>query len=410
MGSQHYRLFFWVALLSFGSGFPLLFSSEILKAYLLTSGLDLYYISLLGILIIPYVFSWLWAPVIDYVTNKSLMTHGQLISTVFIFIGCCIHSYTLIDLNQHYFWLMLSALLLAAGAATQDHLVEKYRRVLLPSNLWVTAMGYSIFAFRLAILFSGGAGFVLADFLGWDRFFQLSAFTMYGFGLLSLLLPRTVSQSRATLYGQYLKSYESAGLLFKDKSKFSFLILYRLGFFWIESMAIVYMISELKMGLAEVGLVLKVLGVFGVAIGAFVTKNILRVYTVPMVFVVINSAQHLLLFSFYAVNLFGLGKTVFMGLLIIGCALQGAIGLVSGVWFMQESEADLASFNFSLWYGVSIAGRLAVAPIAYYIVSAYHWEGFFLIGVLVGFISLFATCFLLPQKHALYEAKLSQTS
>ncbi len=410
MSNQHYHLYFWVALLSFGSGFPLLFSSEILKAYLLTSGLDLYYISLLGILIIPYVFSWLWAPVIDFLTNKSLLTHGQLIALVFVLMGCCIYSYTLINLHDHYSRLLISAFLLASCAATQDHLVEKYRRVLLPSNLWVTAMGYSIFAFRLAILLSGGAGFVFADLLGWDRFFSVSAFIMYFFGLLSLFLPRVTSSSYSTLHGQYLKSYHSAKLLYKNKAKLSFLMLYRLGFFWIESMAIVYLLSELKMGLAEVGLVLKVLGVLGVAIGAYLTKNILRTCSVQLVFTVINFFQHALLFGFYIINLFGLGHLTVMSLMMIGCALQGAIGLASGVWFMQESEAELASFNFSLWYGVSILGRLAVAPVAYQVVSIFDWEGFFFTGVLVSFISLCATCFLLPQKNALCASKLSQIS
>ncbi|MDC3180784.1 hypothetical protein OAT84_01390 [Gammaproteobacteria bacterium] len=410
MPNHSSRLFAWVALLSFGSGFPLLFSSEILKAYVVTSGLELYYVSLLGMLILPYMLSWIWAPVIDYWTNSSLIGHGKLISVMFLLIGCCIHLLAVIDVKVDFYALLLSSLMLAILCATQDHLIEKYRRVLLPSQSWVRAMGYSIFAFRLAILISGGLGLVFADLLGWQRLFQGAAIIMYCFALFALLLPKLTYHQHNSLSAQYQKSYQAGLLLFQDRSKLLFLLIYRLGFFWLEAMAIVYLLNQINMGLAEVGMTLKVLGVMGVAIGAYVARQELGHRSVSQVLMLTTFAQQLLLFLFYMCSTVGMDKITAVLLLMLGCALQGAMGLVSGVWFMQESEADLASFNFSLWYGVSVSGRLIVAPITYFVVAKYGWSSYFLTGVIVGFFSVVTTCCLMPKGATKMELKLSQTS
>ena len=110
------------------------------------------------------------------------------------------------------------------------------------------------------------------------------------------------------MYAQYQKSYQAGVLLFQDRSKLLFLLIYRLGFFWLEAMAIVYLLNQINMGLAEVGMTLKVLGVMGVAIGAYIAKYELGRRSVAQVLMLTTFIQQCLLFVFYICSTVGMDK------------------------------------------------------------------------------------------------------
>lgn len=385
---QQHRHLVWVVLLSFASGLPLLFTSEILKAYIVTSGGSLMHLTVVGVLVIPYMISWLWMPLVDYVTNVGYLSCHRLIMLLFLLTASLIQVYGWLVVPADLELIVSIGLMLASVSATQDHLIEKYRRILIPEADWSKAVGYSMLAFRFAIMLSGGAGLVLANYYGWQFFFYISFIIMFSIGVISYWLPAVKCEGNATVLQQYRDSFHSLKSLSRKRYKTLFLLLYRSGIFWFESMGVVFMLNYMHLSLASVGIVLKVFGTLGIAMGVVLSRRMLTFYSVDIVFMQALFLQVGLAFGFYIACVQDVISVTAIALIVAGCLIQGAVGTLSGIWFMKITNSQTASFDFSLWYGISMSGRAVATPLASFVVHHYGWENFFMIGTLISFMAL----------------------
>ena len=85
----------------------------------------------------------------------------------------------------------LVAVLIAFLSASQDVVIDAYRTEYLKSYERGIGAASFTFAYRLAMLVSGGVGLIFADKMGWHAFFTLMAVGMLSGALVTLLLPNT---------------------------------------------------------------------------------------------------------------------------------------------------------------------------------------------------------------------------
>ena len=235
--------------------------------------------------------------------------------------------------------------MLAVVSATQDHLIEKYRRILIPEADWSKAVGYSMLAFRFAIMLSGGTGLVFANYYGWQLFLYIIYHDVMHWSYFLLAASCKVRRS-ATVTQQYRDSFYSLKSLLRKRYKTLFLLLYRSGIFWFESMGMVFMLNYMHLSLASVGIVLKVFGTLGMAMGVILSRRMLTIYSVDIVFTQALFLQVGLAFGFYLACVQDVLFITAIPLIVAGCSIQGAVGTLSGICFMKITKSQTASFDF----------------------------------------------------------------
>ena len=157
-------------LMGFSAGVPLLMTISILQAWMKESGIDLSTIGLFGLVGIPYSLKFLWAPFLD---RFSLPFLGRrrgwlLVSQILIIVTILGISY--IDITSQLTGLVMLCLGLTFLSATQDILVDAYRRenisekyLPLSSSLYVIGYRFGMVAVGSIILW-----FITVFGLGFD--------------------------------------------------------------------------------------------------------------------------------------------------------------------------------------------------------------------------------------------------
>lgn len=161
-----------VALLGFASGLPLALSGATLQAWLTVEGVDLKTIGLFALVGLPYTFKFAWAPLLDRFDlpllgrRKGWMAGCPALIALLCAALSRLHPATDLQL------LGMLALALAFVSASNDVVFDAYRNELLGAEERGAGAAVSVFAYRVAMLVSGGLALVVADlWLGWQTTF-----------------------------------------------------------------------------------------------------------------------------------------------------------------------------------------------------------------------------------------------
>ena len=173
----------------FASGMPLYVLIQLVPLWLRDQGVSLTEIGLFALVGIPYTWKFLWAPFMDrWVPPLLGRRRGWMLVTqiaLMLFIG------VLGAFEPGQTLPVIAALCFAVAffSASQDIVIDAYRREILPDEELGLGNSIHITAYRLAGLIPGSLSFVLADFLPWSSVFWITgAFMLVGVGL-SLFAP-----------------------------------------------------------------------------------------------------------------------------------------------------------------------------------------------------------------------------
>lgn len=161
-----------VALLGFASGLPLALSGATLQAWLTVEGVDLKTIGLFALVGLPYTFKFAWAPLLDRFDLPLLgRRKGWMVlcpALIAVLCAAMAQRNPATELQA----LGVLALALAFVSASNDVVFDAYRNELLSAEERGAGAAVSVFAYRGAMLVSGGLALVVADlWLGWKSMF-----------------------------------------------------------------------------------------------------------------------------------------------------------------------------------------------------------------------------------------------
>jgi PAT family beta-lactamase induction signal transducer AmpG len=177
----------------FSSGLPLYLLLNLVPAWLRTEGVSLKAIGLLTLIQAPYTWKFLWSPLLDRYTLPFLgRRRGWMVVTQVALMAMIALLGQFAPQEQLTTIAMLAALL-AFLSATQDIVLDAYRRELLPEIELGLGNAVHVNAYKIAGLVPGALSLVLADHLPWAQVFLLTSLFM----LPGMLLSMTVSEPPA---------------------------------------------------------------------------------------------------------------------------------------------------------------------------------------------------------------------
>ena len=292
-----------VLLMGFSSGLPFLLVGATLKSWMTTVGVDLKTIGFFALVRVPYTWKFLVSPIMD---RYKILNFGRRRGWLLVTQVCLIASllaFAWIDPAAQIGLTAGLALTVAFFSASQDIVVDAYRREILPDEELGLGSSLAVLGYRIGTLLASSGAFLMADHISWPTIYALmSAFMLVG--LLTTVfckepkvgapLPRTLKES---VIGPMLDFFQRDGAW----TIFAFVLLYKVG----EAMASdMYNPFFLKLGFTntEIGTVGKLFGVWAMIAGGIVGGAImvkLKLYRALWIFGILQSLC-LLLFSLLA--------------------------------------------------------------------------------------------------------------
>jgi len=174
----------------FTAGLPLYFLAQLIPAWLRTENVDLKTIGFFGLVLIPYSFKYLWAPFLDRYAPPFLgRRRGWMLITQLALLGFMV-SQAFLDPKESIDLIMYTGLAIGLFSATQDIVLDAYRRELLEDNELGLGNSFYANAYRVAGFVPGGLGLILSDYMSWSSVFIIISLFMFVGIFHTLWIPR----------------------------------------------------------------------------------------------------------------------------------------------------------------------------------------------------------------------------
>jgi PAT family beta-lactamase induction signal transducer AmpG len=185
----------------FASGLPLYVLLQLVPAWLREGGVSLTEIGLFALVGIPYTWKFLWAPLLDRWELPPGRRRGWMLLfqvALLVSIGL-LGQFKPAEQTALIAWL---ALAVAFFSASQDIVLDAYRREILPDSELGLGNSIHVNAYRISGLVPGALSLILADLMPWDSVFWITgAFMLIGIAMTLLVSePDTERPPPAGLY------------------------------------------------------------------------------------------------------------------------------------------------------------------------------------------------------------------
>jgi PAT family beta-lactamase induction signal transducer AmpG len=368
-------------LLGFASGLPLALTAGTLQAWLAADKVDIVAIGWFGLVGQPYIYKFLWAPLMDRYTPPFLgRRRGWLLVTQVALAAGIAFMGTLSPRDSA--WLLgIAALAVAFLSASQDIVFDALRTDWLEREERGAGAAVSVLGYRLAMLVSGAGALILADQgLGWAPTYWLMAGLMaIGMAATWLVIepepagaaPRSLDEAVVRPFQEFFSRTGALWLLV-------LIVLYKLGDAFAGNLTTTFLLTGPGFSLTEVGAINKGFGLAATIAGALAGGALMakmRLYKALLLFGVLQAITNL---GFMA--LAAAGKNYALMVTVIGLEnLCGGMGTAAYVaLLMALCDRRFSATQYALLSALSAVGRVYVGPVAGYLVKYLGWEIFFL--------------------------------
>jgi MFS transporter, PAT family, beta-lactamase induction signal transducer AmpG len=181
-------------LLGFSSGLPLYVLIQLVPGWLRSEGVDLTTIGLLSLATLPYTWKFLWSPIVDRYRLPFLGRRRGWAVVSQLLLLATIAAFGVVDpmSGSAVVTLMFAT---AVSGATQDIVLDAYRRELLADNELGAGNSFFVQAYRLSSLVPGSLAFILSDHMSWASVYWVVALFM-AVGILTILAAPETSDER----------------------------------------------------------------------------------------------------------------------------------------------------------------------------------------------------------------------
>ena len=255
----------------FSSGLPLYLLINLLPAWLRSERIDLRSIGLFALIQLPFTWKFLWAPWLDrYALPWLGRRRGWMLVTQLLLLGS-IPLFGALQPQLDLATIAYLAVVVALFAATQDIVLDAYRRELLPDPELGLGNAIHVQAYRIASLVPGALALILADHFPWQTVFGATALFMLP-GIANTLLvsepalarpaPRTLTEALVEPFREFVsRSGWGQALLV-----LAFIFLYKLGDSMATALATPFYLDT-GFSLSDIGLIAKNAGLWASVVG-----------------------------------------------------------------------------------------------------------------------------------------------
>jgi len=371
----------------FSSGLPLYMLFQLVPYWLRTEGVGLAEIGFFALVQFPYTWKFLWAPIMDRYTLPFLGHRRGWIIVTQLALLVSISTLGFFKPAMSLWTIAYLATAVAFFSASQDVVLDAFRRELLPDVELGLGNSIHVQAYRLSGLIPGGLALILADRLPWHMVFIVVALFMLVGIVMTLVIdeaikepspPRSLKESVIEPFREFIGRAGLGSALLV----LAFLFFYKLG----DNMATALQtpfFHDVGFSGTQIGTIAKFVGTTAAIVGGLIGGLI-------MVKVSINRA--LWLFGFVQIaSILGFALLSVVGanpwMLAFAMAFEYlgvGLGTAALTAFMAKStNVAFAATQFALFTALMSVPRVLASATTGLIVERTGWTNFFLICTLL---------------------------
>lgn len=378
----------WLAaLMGFASGLPLMLTLTVLQAWLSKEGVSLATIGMAGLVGLPYSIKFLWAPLVDRFKPLAMGRRRSWLLITQIALAASIVFLGLQDPASNIWGVLVAALLVAFFSATQDIVVDAYRRETLADDEQGLASSFYTYGYRLGMLLASAGGLILADIIGFNAVYFVMAAVMAACIIVTLVAPepasgatpRTLAESFVGPFVEFFTRRDSAP---KALLVLVFIVIYKLGDNLASHMSIPFYL-ELGFSNTEIGSIAKIFGtgalLFGVFVGGAVTLK-LGLYRAMFAIGVLQAASTacFVLLAYAGHDRAWLTTVIAFENMTVGMGTSALIAFMAAL-----TNKQFTATQFALLTTLATIPRSLLSAPSGFIAEALGWPQFFIVCALL---------------------------
>jgi len=255
-------------LMGFSCGLPLLLTITVLQAWMKEEGVDLTYIGLMALVGLPYSLKFLWAPFLDRFTLPFLGRRRGWLLLAQVALILSIAGLGQTDPVKSPWLLVFTALLVTFFSASQDIVVDAYRREDLADRELGFGSSLYVNGYRIGMLLASGGGLVMADHMSYSMVYLVMAACLLVGVMTTLMTPEpevaagTPQSVREAVFNPFIEYFSRHGALWI----LAFILLYKIGDQMASAMTIPFYL-DIGFTKTEIGAVVKIFGFWATIAG-----------------------------------------------------------------------------------------------------------------------------------------------
>ncbi|NVM25923.1 MAG: AmpG family muropeptide MFS transporter [Desulfobacterales bacterium] len=254
--------------MGFSCGLPLLLTITVLQAWMKEEGVDLTVIGMMALVGLPYTLKFLWAPFLDRFTLPFLGRRRGWLLVAQVALIVSIAGLGSTDPGNSPWMVAFAAFLVTFFSASQDIVVDAYRREDLPDQELGLGSSLYVNGYRMGMLLASGGGLIMADSIPFSRVYLIMAACILP-GVLTTLLapepeitlgtPKTVKEAALDPLVEYFRRQGAVWML-------AFILLYKIGDAMASAMTTPFYL-DIGFSKTEIGTIVKLFGFWATIAG-----------------------------------------------------------------------------------------------------------------------------------------------
>ncbi|RZB36942.1 MAG: MFS transporter, PAT family, beta-lactamase induction signal transducer AmpG [Desulfobacteraceae bacterium Eth-SRB2] len=258
-------------LMGFACGLPLLLTITVLQAWMKEQGVDLTVIGMISLVGLPYTLKFLWAPVMDRFTLPFLGRRRGWILVAQAALMVSISGLGFTDPGKNPWMTAAAAFLVTFFSASQDIVVDAYRREDLPDKELGLGSSLYVNGYRVGMLLASGGGLIMADHMPFFMVYQIMAACLLPGVVTTLLAPEpkinvgTPETMKEAVFDPLIEYFSRRGALWI----LAFILFYKIGDTMASAMTLPFYL-DIGFSKTQIGAVVKLFGFWATVAGTLI--------------------------------------------------------------------------------------------------------------------------------------------
>lgn len=379
----------------FTSGLPLYFLINLIPVWLRSEHIDLKTIGLMALIGLPFTWKFIWSPVMDAVRLPFLGRRRGWMLVTQIGLLLALAAYAFLNPHQHLPVIIGLSAVVAFFSASQDIVLDAFRREILPDEELGLGNSIHVNAYRIAALVPGSLSLILADRMPWGNVFIITALFMLPGLLMTLFLakepdlppaaPRTLVQTVVEPFQEFFsrKGTKQAALVLL------FIFLYKLGDSMATSLATPFYL-DMGFSKTDIGLIAKNAGLWPAVIAGILGGIWMLKLGINKALWLFGVVQVVTILGFVWLAGFGRFDTITLTeqMMLAGVIGAEAVGVGLGTaafvsYMARETNPAFTATQLALFTSLSAVPRTFINATTGYLIE---W---------LGYVHFFWLCFIL---------------
>jgi MFS transporter, PAT family, beta-lactamase induction signal transducer AmpG len=371
----------------FSSGLPLYLLIQLLPAWLRSEQVDLKSIGFFALIQLPYNWKFLWSPLMDRYALPLLGRRRGWMLVTQILLLVSIPVFGLFHPKLDLWTIAYLATALAFFSASQDIILDAYRREILSDAELGLGNSVHVNAYRVAGLVPGALSLVLADFLPWSSVFLITALFMIPGLLMTVVVsePKIMGTPPKNLREAVVEPFRefiSRAGLNNALLVLAFIFLYKLGDSMATALATPFYL-DMGFSKTDIGLIAKNAGLWPSIIGGLLGGIWMIKLGINRALWIFGVVQLVSILGFAILTQFPQDKIALA--LAIGFEAVGVgLGTAAFVAFIaRTTNPAYTATQFALFTSLAALPRTVINSFAGVIVENIGWLNFFWLCILL---------------------------